>query len=104
MDDNATETFPPGDGRTPFTEVTNPVAPADVNIGWPAMYPALPMLRSLAIVTLGVKFTDPVTVSDPEIVISYALIPVKASTDWETCPGVMTPRETIVLLSNTFAI
>ena len=28
---------------------------------------------------------DPVTSNDPESVISYASVPVKASTDWETC-------------------
>ena len=47
---------------------------------------------------------DPVTVKDPDMVISYASIPVNASTDWETCPGLTTPRETIVDLSSIFAI
>ena len=47
---------------------------------------------------------DPVTVKDPDIVISYASIPVNASTDWETCPGLTIPRETIEDLSSIFAI
>ena len=43
-----------------------------------------------------------ITITDSET--SYASIPVKASTDCETWPGVITPSDTIDDLSNIFAI
>jgi hypothetical protein len=42
----------------------------------------------------------PIVIKEPEMVISYASIPVKASTDWETCHGLIIPKEVMVDLSN----
>ena len=50
------------------------------------------------------SWVDPVTVKDPDMVMSYASIPVNASTDWDTCHGLTTPRDTMDDLSSIFAI
>ena len=34
----------------------------------------------------------------------YASVPVNASTDWETCQGLIVDNETIPVLLNNFAI
>jgi hypothetical protein len=52
----------------------------------------------------GCPFIDPVILNEPERDMSYASIPVKASIDWETCPGLIVPSEVIPVLDNCFAI
>jgi hypothetical protein len=51
-----------------------------------------------------VTFIDPVILNEPDKEISYASIPVKASMDWEICPGRMVPSEDIPVLDNCCAI